>query len=582
MKNILFFTFAFLLLPAVAGFTFNLSAQTVYEPLYKDVYNYLNRMAQKGVIEYNDQIKPLTRIYIAEKLLDVSKKGRNYNYGKQFLTEIDRKDLKFYLKDFGEEIRFLKSKEASPRQRPAGVKSQKLKVSNSSSLNFEHSKLFGYDRFNRWRLFSYSSDLFKVNLSPILGYQKGSNDGASQSHRWNGAYFYGYLSDNIGFSFDFRDNAETGANIDRTKSFTPVTGVTIAKASADRIEYSEIHTTLSTNWSWGEITVGKDFLQWGQAKSGQLVLSQKAPSFPFIRLDIRPASWLRFNYIHGWLNSDVIDSNEIYASKRLGQNRTIFRDKYLASHTLTITPSKGLDISLGESIVYSDRLEVSYLMPLMFFRLADHYLSRAKNNAGDNSQFFLGVSSRNLIKNTHLYGTLFIDEIRMEGLFDPAKQRNQLGFTLGGSVVDLPVDNLTLTTEFTKIYPFVYSHYIPTQTYESSSYGLGHWIGYNADLIYGAVNYRFKRGLQATVWGQYVRKGGKGVIDQQYTLPSQPFLFGLRTNYTYLGADVKYEIIHDLFARAVFRYTKVSSEQTNGTFIDNSKTEFNFSVYYGL
>ncbi len=218
----------------------------------------------------------------------------------------------------------------------------------------------------------------------------------------------------------------------------------------------------------------------------------------------------------------------------------------------------------------------------MFFRLADHYLSNGNNNAGDNSQFFLGVSSRNFIKNTHLYGTLFIDEIRTEGLFDPTKQRNQFGFTLGGSVVDLPIENLTLTTEFTKIFPFVYTHFIPTQTYESSSYRLGHWMGNNADLIYGAINYRFMRGLQATIWGQYIRKGGAGTVDQQYTLPSQPFLFGLRTNYTYFGFEAKYEITYDLFVRAKFLYSKISKEQPNGTFINNSKKEFRFALYYGL
>ncbi|MCH7827270.1 MAG: hypothetical protein IIC75_04745, partial [Bacteroidetes bacterium] len=517
-----------------------------------------------------------TRIYIAEKIVKISKKVRGLHAYGGAITEIERDELYFYLKEFGEEIKFIKEK----LKRKSVLAGQERKISNSSK--FHRSSLFGKDRYNRWRLFSYSSNLFKVNLSPIFGYKIGSNDKAKQTHRWNGAYFYGYFSDNIGFSFDFRDNAETGDNIDRTKSFTSVTGIVISKSNKDKIEYSEIHTTLSANWSWGEITVGKDFLQWGYAQSGQLVLSQKAPSFPFIRLDIHPTSWLCFNYIHGWLNSDVIDSNEIYASKRIGQNRTLFRDKYLASHTLIITPVKGLDISLGESIVYSDRLEISYLMPLMFFRLADHFLSNNNNNAGDNSQFFLGISSRNHIKNTHLYGTLFIDEIRTEGLFDPEKQRNQFGFTLGGSVVDLPIKNLSLTSEFTRIFPFVYSHFIPTQTYESSSYNLGHWIGNNADLIYGAVNYRFMRGLQATIWGEYIRKGGQGTVDQQYTLPSQTFLFGLRTNHTFFGIDVKYEFIHELFARAKFLYSKTSSEQTNGTFIDDSRSEFNFAVYYGL
>ncbi len=333
------------------------------------------------------------------------------------------------------------------------------------------------------------------------------------------------------------------------KQFTPVTGITPLSRSAKSVQYSEAHTTISTDWDWGSFTVGKDFLQWGYGESGQLVLSQKAPSFPFIRLDIKPVEWLQFNYFHGWLSSDVIDSNEIYASSRDGMNRILYRQKYIASHTLTITPVKGLNISLGESIIYSDRIELSYLMPLMFFRLADHYLSRQNNNAGGNSQFFAQISSRNHIKNTHLYSSIIIDEIRTTGIFKPSTQRYQLGYMLGASLADLPIDNLTFTAEYTKIYPFTYEHYIPTQRYQNASYLMGSWIGSNADLIYGALNYKFTRGLQTKVYGQYVRKGDEGTAEQQANLPQPPFLFGLRNNYSYFGAEIKYEFIHELFAK---------------------------------
>ncbi len=129
-----------------------------------------------------------------------------------------------------------------------------------------------------------------------------------------------------------------------------------------------------------------------------------------------------------------------------------------------------MDFSIGESIIYDEELEFLYLMPIMFFRLADHQLSDQTNAAGGNAQLFFSVSSKGQIKNTHLYGTLFIDEITLSGLFDSEKQRNQLGFTLGGSVTDLPVENLTAKIEYTKIYPFVYQHYIQTTDYKSANY----------------------------------------------------------------------------------------------------------------
>ncbi len=218
----------------------------------------------------------------------------------------------------------------------------------------------------------------------------------------------------------------------------------------------------------------------------------------------------------------------------------------------------------------------------MFYRLADHYLSRHYNTAGSNAQFFGSVSSRNHIPNTHLYGTLFVDEITITNIFDSYKQRNQFGFSLGGSIVDLPIDNLTFTLEFTKIYPFVYEHYITTTTYKSASHVLGHWMGHNADQVYSSLEYRFMRGLKAKLWGQYIRKGEEINIEQQYVQPQPQFLFGLRKNYTYLGGSVQYEFLHELFAKLEFQTTKSSIQQEDKSFVDKTLNEFYFSLYYGL
>jgi len=533
-------------------------SQVVYEPLHRDVYNYLRRLSQKGILEFHDEIRPLSRKYIAEKLLEASEISDQ-------LTPLEKDELRFFKQDYYHEIWFI----------------------NGTGKDTTHIDFFSRDPEERWRFFTYGSEAFKVNLSLILGGEIGYLDKAERTHFWNGFYTYGYISDVLGFSFDFRDNVENGTTIDKSKVFTPVTGVnaksdeTAIDYSADKLEYSEAKGVISNDWKWGSIAVGKDFMEWGYAENGLLVLSQKAPSFPFIRLDVYPVDWLGFNYFHGWLASDIIDSTDIYYSKS-GDVRYKFREKYIASHTLTLRPTKGLDISLGESIIYSDRLEILYLIPVMFFRLADHYLSRQQNSAGDNAQIFVAVSSRGHIKNTHLYGTIFIDEITLSGLFDSNKQRNQFGFTIGSSVVDLPINNLTLKLEYSKIYPFVYQHFIPTTTYESASYVMGHWMNNNADQVYASIKYRFLRGLEAMGWIRYIRQGERGSTDQQYEQPQPPFLFGLRTNHTHLGGLIKYEILHELFVRLRYQFTKVSEQKENLSFIDKNMHEFHFAVYYGL
>lgn len=532
-----------------------LFSQVVFEPLHRDVYDFLSRISQKGVIEYNDLITPLPRSYIAEKLVELS--GRTED-----LTPLERKELAFYKKDFRFELDFVEGVDWSGEEKHA---------------------YFGKDAAERYRLFSYRDKFFSLNLSPILGYETGSNDGESETHRWNGASMYGYLGKNFGYSFDFRDNREEGQNIDIAKSFTPETGVDAQFfPNSHAIEYSEVHATLTGNWKWGSLTAGKDFINWGYANNGKIVLSSKAPSFGFLRLDLQPTNWLAFNYFHGWLRSDVVDSTRIHPTLIDGQNSVQFRPKFLASHTLVLTPLKGLDVSIGESVVYDNQLEFLYLIPIMFFRLADHYLSGRRNDAGSNAQIFFSVNSRNHIRKTNLFAEFFIDDLSVPNIFNPDKQVNHFGYTFGASTADVLINNLSLRGEYTRINPFVYRHFIPTQLYTNASYVMGHWMAHNGDQLYGELNYRFLRGLQATAWARHIRKGEDGEVVDQYTFPHKPFLFGLNTNYTNWGIDLKYEVTHEMFLRARFRHLNESEEQEAGGFIDTSRNEFSFSLYYGL
>ena len=353
-------------------------------------------------------------------------------------------------------------------------------------------------------------------------------------------------------------------------------------ADYDRTEYREVRTVVSGNWEWGTFSLGKDFLQWGQAESGTMVLSDKAPSFPFIRLDIHPTDWFSFNYIHGWLNSNVVDSTYIYSTFREATERFKYRQKFLAQHSVTVQPFKGFYFSFGESIIYSDRMEIVYLIPIMFFDLGDEYISRHSNLAGDNTQFFFGVNSEGNIKNTKIFGTFFADELTTNDITDPEKQYYKFGFTLGSEFVDLPVENLTLNAEYTKIYPGVYQHFIPTQSFKSSDYVLGHWMGDNADQIYFAAEYSFIRGLDLQLTYRYLRKGAEATGNTAYVKPIPEFLSGLDKYYTYYGINLEYEVIHDLKAVANLLLVQREREQRSGEFITDNLDEWYIGFLYGL
>ncbi len=395
-------------------------AQIVYEPLDNDVYSFLDRLSNKGIIEFSDLVKPVSRKYIAINIMEAESKI-------QMLNDLEKEELEFYKKDYFLEIEGFDKK----------------------NLNKKYLSFFGKDSLGRYRLFSYSDKIFKLNVSPIIGYQVDFQGRNKNLHSWMGAYAYGYFSKNIGISMDFRSNNESGPNIDIKKNFTPETGVipAVYYTPGPEIDYSEVKSTVSFDWNWGNAVFAKDFIEYGYAKSGNLVLSNKAPSFPFIKLELNPVDWFKFYYFHAFLSSNVIDSAKLEQYKR-----DIYINKYFAWHSIVITPLKGLDISVGESVVYSDKLELVYFMPFLFYYYADDFLSNRHDKPGDaNSQIFFSVSSKNHLKNTHLYGTLFIDELTLNGLngtlfvdgqtvinsLSDKNIRTQLGYTLGLSSVDI-------------------------------------------------------------------------------------------------------------------------------------------------
>ncbi|MBU2506410.1 MAG: hypothetical protein KJ799_06775 [Bacteroidetes bacterium] len=78
------------------------------------------------------------------------------------------------------------------------------------------------------------------------------------------------------------------------------------------------------------------------------------------------------------------------------------------------------------------------------------------------------------------------------------------------------------------------------------------------------------------------KKGENGEVEQQYTTPSQPFLFGLDKNYTNYGLNIKYQFIHDLFAEINYQYSKISTQQLDNSFKHKLINDLSISFYYNL
>ena len=530
-------------------------SQTVYEPVSSDIYALLERLYIKGAIEYHSEIKPISRREIAGYLLKALA-------NKDKLTPLDTKELEFYSQEFADEISF---------------------ISNTSCLLLPRTEFFTSGETGRFRLFNYRDSSFSFNLDPILGIDLASKFNSGYSHSWNGLELYGYVSDHWGYSLDFRDNLESGNNIDIAKSNTFETGINLSKLADKSIQYDVVNAEINYGWSFGNVSLGKYHLNIGNGRAGQLIMSSKAPSFPIIRLDIRPVKWLNFVYFHGWLKSDIPDSSTFRYTSVEGRESISDIPKFIASHMLSFYIAEDVSLSIGESVIYSGKVEPIYLIPVMFFRLADHYLSSPGSNTGDNAQLFADASYRISLIKSKVYGSFFIDELSLENVFEGGNL-SSMGYTIGTEFSDLFIPNSSFVLEYSKIQPFVYTNSDDAQTYESHNYQLGHWIGSNSDIFYLSYRQNILRGLDVKISGWYFRKGQTEEPEQQYQLPYPPTLYGARRTEKKLSLIVSWQPFHNLYVKGHYMYSDLSDEEEGRTpgFMIGSYNNFGLSVFYGI
>jgi hypothetical protein len=238
---------------------------------------------------------------------------------------------------------------------------------------------------------------------------------------------------------------------------------------------------------------------------------------------------------------------------------------------------KGLNIAIGESIVYSDKMDPGFLIPINLFKFYDNNRSNYLIEAGSNGQYFLSLSSRNQIKNTHLYSTLFIDEIKVSSIFNKTEKRNQLGFNFGSSITDVFIPYLSLGAEYTKVNPFVYSNLIPAQTYTSYNYSLGDWMGNNFDRAIIFAKYTPIAKLKLVARYQKIRKGGAGTIYQQYAVQPQPsFLSDFIKTRSDIFLQARYEYINNIYLNGSL--TLMQTKLANGNVLKDNTYQLGISV----
>ena len=467
-------------------------AQNIPVPLTQvHIYDFIDELITDGVITHQTAVRPYTRKQVANMLTEAQSAD-------SLLNNRQKKDLAFYLNEFALECDTM--------------------VNNFVQFT-DHST---YNISLADPQFSYRTkdSMFKLRLRPILGADVTASNKGVILHRWYGAELQMDIANHLSIWGSLRDNSWSGDWLSKKyysddnarmygarihygasqtqPALTPLAGIQYKEASYGG-DFSDSKGGINLYSWWGSIGLQRENIQWGAAYHSSNILSGRAPAVPMITLQLTPCDWFQFDYFHAWLVSNLIDSTYYYSENTTKDGVQVkeYRpmNKFMAANMLTFTPIKQLSISVGNSVIYSERnIQAAYLIPIAFYKSLDHLLTKGIATQNQNSQVFASLSVRP-VKHLHLYGSFYLDEFSLSRLKPSNKEKNPISYLVGFNWSGWPVKGLSLKGEFMRSYIACYTHSIESLTWQSNSYDMGHYLGDNAQSIHAELSYRPIRGM---------------------------------------------------------------------------------------
>ncbi len=499
---------------------------------YTKVYDYIDELITDGIVVNQTAVRPYTRNQIADMLVQAQKAD-------SLLSNRQRNELKFYLNEFALE--------------------NELMVDNY--IQYTDHRTFSLSLIDPQ--FSYKSlnNMFKFRIRPILGADITGSKKGVLVQRWWGAELQMDIAKHLSVWGSLRDNSWNGnwlnqdyypssnAQINGARihygasqampALSPLAGVQYKEASYGG-DFSDSKGGINLYSWWGSIGIQRESLSWGDAYHSSNILSGRNPAVPMITLQLTPCRWFQFDYFHAWLVSNVIDSTTYYLENTTQGTNALpnYRpyNKFMAANMFTFTPVKQLSISFGNSIVYAEQtIQAAYLIPIAFYKSLDHLLTKGVRTQNQNSQAFASLSLRP-VNHLHLYGSFFLDEIKFSRFKPSEPENNPISYLVGFNWSGWPLDGLSLRGEFMRSYIACYTHSIDVLTWESNSYNMGHYMGDNAQSIYGELAYRPVRGL---------------LLKLSYTHDTK------YNSYSYLRDNISQTIAQEPFEQPIYRNQEV-------------------------
>ncbi len=450
-------------------------------PLNNPVYQILDYFETKGELGFLPQAKPYTKSFIAELLI---KLVANENLSKREKQTVQRQ-----LADMMQDTNGLKIyKQASKSSYAVAGFSAETSVRNGSGKNGTWStSLLGEPYLSgdlgEHLTFTAGLGLAIERLTPDIFYQSYTRDKQVV-----------FPYETVGYSYlPYQFNFDTmWAHV--LASGTSGEGKPVKKDMTAGMIY---HTELNGSWFDGavQMSINNQRRAWGHDQNN-LVLSSTARRFPGIELKIQPAKWIRYSYLMGSLFS--------YASQDSNYRRQIYGydlgdvQKNFTYHLIEFMPTRWLQISAGGGNIWSKRFELAYMVPFVM----PHF---TQIDVGDHDNLTMYFDVATLIPSVgKVWGGFFVDEFSFNKTGKLMKiPYNRYAWQLGwkSNLLSGIIPGTTSTLKYTRLMPFVYSHYPETEfntfgsnraldmTYTHDEFNLGFYLPPNSsELNWELVN----------------------------------------------------------------------------------------------
>ncbi|MDQ3019994.1 MAG: capsule assembly Wzi family protein [Bacteroidota bacterium] len=534
-------------------------------PLNNPVYEYLKEMRVKRIItQLNDDDPNLSRFHVTHKLKEIQSK-------KSQLSTTEKSLLRKYMIEFNPE-------EINTRTTASMFKSN-MNVSNGFKYIFSDKEkyLFTYQKNKNNVFINGLGHLFYANeIKPSTKPNSKLFDG--------GFRIRGSLFEHLGYNFSVEKGGAVGDSILIESVFPEIkSNFKYLENTENIVNYDFTNGYLKYYFEPSEgmgisAQLGREKLKYGYGYSKSLTLSGDAPNMDF----------LKFVFDYGIINFSSIFASTVGEFNTSRDERYI---KYFSANRLKLSFENLFDVGIGESIISSSGIQLGYINPLIFYKFVEHSLQDR-----DNGTIFFELQTH-FLKDLELQGTFFLDENILSNLSDFDKTSNKSAYQLGFFWYEpAGLKNLSLIFEYTKIRPYVYSHFDPKNTYTAFGVIIGHPIGPNADQIFTKLAYNLTDRLSFNLEYQHIRKGeniyngngelienvGGNVYDSyRQGIDSQKaiFLNGIRLNEDIVKFNVSFEPIKNYIFDLNYVYD-ISKNLTNGVTSDLSYAFARFSLGY--